>query len=259
MSGANGLPVPQSPGPVILLGVPGAGKGTQARRLSERYGIPHISTGDMFRDLAGDDSPLGQRMRQLMQGGGLVPDDLVCELVEKRLEKPDCRRGFVLDGFPRTIPQAEWLEQYLCRRGYVRERETGKERRTEPGSASEQVCSADYVVIYLTVGYNDLYRRLSGRRMCPVCGRIYNDFTQPPRQAGLCDVDHTPLIQRKDDDPDIIRERLEAYEEWTIPLVEYFRRHGRLSEIRGADPVDRVSAAIDAAIGAVVAGRRNAK
>lgn len=233
MCAANAGSVFAPPGPVLLLGVPGAGKGTQARRLSSRFDVPHISTGDMFRDLAGDASPLGRRMREYMQGGGLVPDDLVCELVAERLNQPDCQRGFILDGFPRTIPQAEWLEGYF---------------RSRAGGRSGREC----VVIYLTVGYNDLYRRLSGRRTCSVCGRIYNVLTQPPRQAGICDEDRSPLIQRKDDDPDVIRERLEAYEAWTLPLVDYFRRSGRLHEIRGTDPVDRVSRAIDAVIDASI-------
>lgn len=226
MTGAQeGTGFPAPPGPILLLGVPGAGKGTQAKRISSRYGVPQISTGDMFRDLAVKTSPAGTRMRQYMQGGGLVPDELVCELVAERLEQPDCQRGFILDGFPRTIAQAEWIGEHLRKRWV-----------------------GDAVVLYLTVGYNDLYRRLSGRRSCPVCGRIYNDYTQPPRQASVCDVDQAGLIQRKDDDPDVIRERLEAYEEWTLPLVEYFRRQGRLHEIRGTDPVERVSAAIFAAL-----------
>lgn len=224
MLGVNGSAVPP-PGAVLLMGMPGAGKGTQARRISSRLAVPHISTGDMFRHLAGDASPLGQRMYGYMQGANYVPDDLVCELVAERLSRADCERGYILDGFPRTLTQAEWFEQYV---------------RTQAGGRSGR----GYIVIHLTVGYNELYLRLSGRRMCPACGGIYNEMTQPPRQAGICDLDRSPLIQRKDDTPEVIRERLEAYEAWTLPLVEFFRRHGCLHEIRGSDAADRVSAAV---------------
>ena len=230
MSGANGFAVAAPPGPVLLMGVPGAGKGTQAKRLSSSLAVPHISTGDMFRGLAGDPSPMGLRMREYMQGASYVPDDLVCELVAERLERDDCRRGFILDGFPRTVAQAEWFVDYV---------------RTRPEMRTGGRCGREFIVIHLTVGYNDLYRRLSGRRVCPACGRSYNEFTQPPRQAGVCDLDRSPLIQRKDDAPEVIRERLEAYEAWTLPLVDFFRRHGYLHEIRGSDAAEHVSAAVD--------------
>jgi adenylate kinase len=235
MSGVNGAAVPP-PGPVLLMGMPGAGKGTQARRLSSHLAVPHISTGEMFRHLAGDASSLGQRMNGFMQGASYVPDDLVCELVAERLGRPDCQRGFILDGFPRTLAQAEWFEHHV---------------RTAAGEWAGGRSGRGYIVIHLTVGYNDLYRRLSGRRMCPACGRIYNELTQPPRQAGICDLDRSPLIQRKDDAPEVIRERLEAYEAWTLPLVEFFRRHGCLHEVRGSDPADCVSAALDEVLAGV--------
>ncbi|MGH9482750.1 MAG: adenylate kinase [Terriglobales bacterium] len=214
-------------GPILLLGVPGAGKGTQAKRLAQRYGIPHLSTGDMFREMAHSGSELGARLWSDMRQGNLVPDDLVCAVVGERLQKDDCRQGFILDGFPRTVPQAEWLASFLARTGPA---------------------LGPVIVIYLTVGYNDLYRRLLGRRSCPRCGRIYNEFTQPPRQAGLCDLDQTPLVQRKDDEAAVVRERLSAYEQQTLPLVEFFRGRGRLLEISGAEPVDRVSERIFAAL-----------
>lgn len=214
-------------GPIILLGVPGAGKGTQAKRLAQRYNIPHLSTGDMFREMSHSGSELGARLWADMRQGNLVPDELVCAVVGERLKKDDCRHGYILDGFPRTVPQAEWLAEFLT-------------------AAAPSV--GPVIVIYLTVGYNDLYRRLLGRRSCPKCGRIYNEFTQPPRQAGLCDLDQTPLVQRKDDEAAVIRERLSAYEEQTLPLVEFFRGRGRLLEISGAEPVDRVSERIFAAL-----------
>lgn len=227
--------------PILLLGVPGAGKGTQAKRLVARYHIPHLSTGDMLREIEQGSSALAAQIRGDLQQGNLVSDAVVCQVVGERLKRPDCRNGYILDGFPRTLPQAEWLI------GYLR-------------SAAAYRPSGPVIVVYLTVGYNDLYRRLLGRRSCPKCGRIYNDFTQPPRQAGVCDLDQTPLVQREDDDPSVIRERLSAYEEQTLPLVEFFRRRGRgqdgqdkgldvaVLQINGADAVNRVSERIFAAV-----------
>lgn len=221
--------------PMVFLGVPGAGKGTQAKRIGQRLGIPHISTGDMFREMAKSGSEAGVRVWENMQRGELVPDELVCQVVAERLMQPDCHNGFILDGFPRTLAQAEWLSGFMAGHGVV--------------------LPDGMIVVYLTVGYNDLYRRLLGRRTCPLCGRIYNDFTQPPRQAGVCDLDKTPLVQRRDDDPHVIRERLSAYEEQTLPLVEYFRRHARLVTVNGADAPARVSEQIMSALAAPGGGR----
>ncbi|MGH9466675.1 MAG: adenylate kinase family protein [Terriglobales bacterium] len=216
--------------PIVLLGVPGAGKGTQAKRLVTRYHIPQLSTGDMFREIAASGSEVGQRLHETMQDGALVADELVCAVVGERIGRPDCAGGYILDGFPRTVPQAEWYMRLLS-------------RQTGDKAAAPRV-----VVIYLAVGYNDLYRRLLGRRSCPTCGRIYNDFTQPPRRAGVCDLDQSPLVQRKDDDPAVIRERLSAYEQQTLPLVSFFRRLGCLLELSGSEAVDRVSEKIFAAV-----------
>lgn len=222
--------------PILLLGVPGAGKGTQAKRLAQRYQIPHLSTGEMFRQLAESGSELGQRVWKDVKEGNLVPDDVVCQVVEQRLRQPDCSRGYILDGFPRTVPQAEWLKRHVFAGG-------------SPNPEAEPI------VVYLSVGYNDLYRRLMGRRSCPKCGRIYNDFTQPPRVAGLCDLDRTPLVQRKDDDPAVIRERLSAYEERTLPLIDFFRGRSRWIKVNGAEPVERVSERLFAALDGVMAER----
>jgi adenylate kinase len=213
--------------PILLLGVPGAGKGTQAKRLALRYAIPHLSTGDIFREMATSGSELGARVWNDMRQGNLISDDVVCQVVAERLGRDDCRRGYILDGFPRTLAQARWLMEFL---------------------EHAVLGAGGVIVIYLTVGYNDLYRRLLGRRSCPACGRIYNDFTQPPRQAGVCDLDQSPLVQRKDDDPAVIRERLSAYEQQTLPLVEFFRGRGSLLELSGADAVDRVTERLFAAV-----------
>ncbi|MGH9535204.1 MAG: adenylate kinase family protein [Terriglobales bacterium] len=206
-------------GPVILLGVPGAGKGTQAQRIVAHYAIPQISTGDIFRAAAG--TPRGPELAAYMERGELVPDRLVCAIIGPRLQRPDCRQGFILDGFPRTVPQADWLLAFLPQHGLSGPRGP--------------------IVVYLTVGYNDLYRRLAGRRSCPACGRIYNDFSQPPRRPGHCDLDGSPLVQRRDDDPEVIRERLISYEERTLPLIEHLRRRSCFHQIYGADPVARVT------------------
>ena len=219
MSEPFAAPAARSLGPVILLGVPGAGKGTQAQRIVAHYGIPQISTGDIFRAAA--DTPQGRELAQYMERGELVPDRLVCAILAPRLQQPDCRHGFILDGFPRTVPQAEWLLAFLA------------ERRMSGARGP--------IVVYLTVGYNDLYRRLAGRRTCPKCGRIYNDFSQPPQRPGLCDLDGAELVQRRDDDPAVIRERLISYEERTLPLIEHLRRRSCFHQIYGADPVARVT------------------
>ncbi len=189
-----------SAGAVILFGPPGSGKGTQAKILQECLRIPHISTGDILREhiLAGDS--LGVRVVALMQAGKLVPDELVNRLVEDRLAEPDARQGFLLDGYPRTLQQAATLECMLGQRGVPQ------------------------VVIHLKVDYNRIIARLSGRRQCPKCGTLYNLTSNPPKVAGVCDKDGTLLVVREDDKESVIRQRLEAYEEQTRPLLEHFRR-----------------------------------
>lgn len=209
-------------GPLIFLGAPGAGKGTQAKRLAERYGIPQVSTGDMFRDHKARGTELGKKAQGYMDSGQLVPDELLYEMVEDRLDQPDCDRGFILDGFPRTAPQAEWLDRYLAR------------RRFEGRSMTP-------VVIDFQVGYNQLLQRLTGRRSCPVCGRIYNVYFQPPRVPETCDVDGARLVTRKDDSEQVISERLKAYERQTVPLADYYRKQGRLRVINGDQQADQVT------------------
>ncbi|MGA3056151.1 MAG: adenylate kinase [Candidatus Korobacteraceae bacterium] len=216
-------------GPIVLLGPPGAGKGTQAKLIAETYGIPQISTGDILRDNVARKTELGVKAKEIMARGDLVPDELVCGMVADRLMQADCIRGFILDGFPRTVRQAEWLDAQL-----------EKMRAGKDGKG--QQAFAPPVVIRLVVEYNQLLQRLTGRRSCPTCGLIYNVYYQPPKVQGICDVDGTPLVTRRDDTEEVITERLKAYEQLTLPLVEYYGARGRLIEVNGDQPVEAVMA-----------------
>jgi adenylate kinase len=214
-------------GPIILLGAPGAGKGTQAKLISKTFGIPQISTGDLLRDNVARQTPLGITAKSIMGTGGLVPDQLVMDMVSGRLREADCGKGFILDGFPRTVPQAEWLDSFL-----EKERE-GK----------DQACKAAYappVVIQLQVDCGKLLERIAGRRSCPSCGRIYNVYLQPPKVEGICDVEGATLICRPDDKEDVVRERLKTYERQTLPLADYYSSRGRLVKVDGDQPVEEV-------------------
>ncbi len=214
-------------GPVILLGAPGAGKGTQAKRISDHYGIPQISTGDILRDNISRGTQLGKEAKELMENGHFAPDQLVCQMVADRLAQPDCARGYILDGFPRTVVQSEWLDDYLAENHCF---------RTEHG------CKP-LVVIQLVVEYNKLLRRLTGRRTCPTCGRIFNNNTsQRSLVEGVCDVDGSALVTRKDDRDDVIMERLKNYENQTLPLVKYYAQRHRLTDIDGAAELEFISA-----------------
>jgi adenylate kinase len=216
-------------GPIVLLGPPGAGKGTQAKLISETYGIPQISTGDILRDNVARKTELGLKAKEIMERGDLVPDELVCGMVADRLRQADCVRGFILDGFPRTVRQAEWLDAQL------------EKMRAGRDSKGQQAC-APPVVIRLAVEYNQLLQRLTGRRSCPTCGLIYNVYHQPPKVQGICDVDGAPLVARPDDAEEVISERLKAYEKLTLPLVEYYGSRDRLIEVNGDQPVEEVAA-----------------
>ena len=224
-------------GPVVLLGPPGAGKGTQAKRLMARYAVPQVSTGDILRDHVVRGTQLGEKARETMERGSLVEDTLVCDMVAERLNRPDCLRGFILDGFPRTVFQAQWLDRYLQTRLF----------------ASNGLRPVQLVVISIEVGYNELLRRLAGRRCCPTCGRIYNVYFQPPREAERCDLDGTGLVIRRDDREEVISERLKAYERQTLPLVEYYRQQGRLHEVDGTRPMETV---MDQAMSIIENGNR---
>ncbi len=225
-AGAVGDPKTRNTGPVILLGAPGAGKGTQAKLIAERYGIPQISTGDILRDNVARGTELGKKAKAVMDGGGLVSDDLVCGMVADRLKQADCNRGFILDGFPRTVAQAEWLDRHLTQQVQFFE--------------NKQPCKIPPVVVDVKVGYNQLLQRLTGRRSCPTCGRIYNVYVQPPKAEGVCDVDGGKLVTRKDDTEEVISERLKAYERQTLPLTDFYRHKGQLQGVNGEGSVDAI-------------------
>jgi adenylate kinase len=213
-------------GPVVLLGPPGAGKGTQAKRIMERYGIPQVSTGDLLRENVALGTDLGIAAKAVMARGELVSDDLVCNMVRERLLKPDCQRGYVLDGFPRTAAQAGWLDALL-------EHELFNNSRS---------ARAWPIVISLDVDYNQLLLRITGRRSCPTCGRIYNVHFQPPRVDEICDEAHgTKLVTRNDDRLEVIGPRLTAYREMTRPVADYYDRTGRLISVNGDQPMDDVT------------------
>jgi adenylate kinase len=210
-------------GPVILLGPPGAGKGTQSRRIVDRYGIPQISTGDLLRDHVGRGTELGLEAKVIMARGELVPDELMYGIVATRLREADCRRGFVLDGFPRTAAQAGWLDAFLEKEVF------DKSEKCPP------------VVIQLLVDYTQLLLRLTGRRSCPTCGRLYNIHSQPPLVDELCDVDGSKLVIRDDDREEVISGRLAAYETQTRRVADYYRAQRRLVAINADRTMDEVT------------------
>ncbi len=206
---------------MILLGPPGAGKGTQAQRIAERYQIPHLSTGDMFRDHASRATALGRRAKPLMERGELVPDEIVLGMVEDRIAQPDCASGFVFDGFPRTLAQAEALERVLARNQF-----------------------GLVLVLHIVVPADLLLRRLTGRRICKAKGHIFNVYERPSKREGVCDFDGSELIHRADDAEAVIGERLAAYERQTQPLVEFYKGRGLLKAVDGMGDIDRVTASV---------------
>ena len=187
---------------LILFGSPGSGKGTQAKLLKQSLGLAHISTGDMLRERVASGDEIGRSVASLMQAGELVPDQTVNHLVEERIEQPDCVNGFILDGYPRTVQQAQLLAELLVLRPI----------RT--------------VVIHLVVDYNVIIARISGRRQCPACGALYGVSSSAPKVSGVCDLDGTALMVRDDDREEVVRERLRAYEQQTAPVLAYFKKSG---------------------------------
>ncbi|HZX61549.1 MAG TPA: adenylate kinase [Candidatus Methylomirabilis sp.] len=205
----------------ILLGPPGAGKGTQAKMLTERYGVPQISTGDILRSAVAAGTPLGREAKSYMDRGALVPDEVVIGIVRERLHQPDCQRGYLLDGFPRTVTQAEALTRML----------------TELGAPLPCVVSLD-------VAEAELVRRLSGRRTCPACGAVFHVESHPPKVEGTCDACGGRLIQREDDREETIRRRLRVYREQTEPLISYYQARGLVKHVNGSGDTGEVFARI---------------
>ncbi|HMD30484.1 MAG TPA: adenylate kinase [Candidatus Acidoferrales bacterium] len=202
---------------LILLGPPGAGKGTQAREVARVYGVPHLSTGDMLREHVAQGTELGRRAKPIMESGRLVPDEIVLGMLEERVARQDCQAGFVLDGFPRTLAQAERLEQILSK------------LPLQPVLAVNLVVEREMVVA-----------RIASRHTCRTCGATYSADGKTPRVAGKCDVCGGELTQRLDDREDVVRERLAAYDQQTQPLVEFYRRRGQLIELDGARDIPAV-------------------
>lgn len=230
-----------TPGPVLLLGAPGVGKGTQAKAIMAAWGIPQISTGDILRENVALRTEFGLMAKLVMDRGELVSDDVVNAMVAERLKRPDVTRGYVLDGFPRTLGQAEWLDALLA----AGARPAG-DRSKGDGVHSETFLPL--VAVSLLVEYTQLLRRVTGRRSCPTCKRIYNIYFQPPASDLVCDVEGTPLEQRADDVEAVFVERMRAYIEQTAPVVEHYRGLGRFLEVDGDQPVTEVTAGILAAV-----------
>ncbi len=202
---------------LVLLGAPGAGKGTQAKKLIEKYSIPQISTGDILRKAVADGTPLGKEAKSFMDSGGLVPDSVVIGLVKERLAQDDCKKGYILDGFPRTTPQAEALDNVLA----------------GMNAPLDTALSVD-------VDMNDLMKRLTGRRTCKGCQQMYNVHFTPPQKDGICDKCGGELMQRADDKEDTIKNRLEVYEKSTAPLIDYYGKKNILKSVEGVGSIDDI-------------------
>ena len=208
---------------IVLMGLPGAGKGTQADKIVDKYGIPHISTGDMFRAAIKEGTELGLKAKSFMDQGALVPDEVTIGIVRERLSKPDCENGFLLDGFPRTVPQAEALDATL----------------SELGKKVEHVLN-------IVVEKEELIKRLTGRRICRTCGASYHMVFNPPKVEGVCDRDGGELYQREDDNPETVTNRLEVNMKQTKPLLDFYEAKGVLSNINGQQDINKVFADLDA-------------
>jgi len=202
---------------IVLLGAPGAGKGTQAKKLVEKYGIPQISTGDILRKAVADGTPLGREAKNYMERGELVPDSIVIGLVKERITRDDCKKGYILDGFPRNTSQAEALDRVLA----------------------EMNAPLD-VALNVDVEKEELLKRLTGRRTCRNCQQMYNVYFSPPKTDGVCDKCGGELYQREDDKEETIKKRLEVYEKSTAPLIKYYNRKGILKTVKGAGSIDEI-------------------
>ncbi|MCD8054711.1 MAG: adenylate kinase [Lachnospiraceae bacterium] len=210
---------------IIMLGAPGAGKGTQAKMLSEKYGIPHISTGDIFRGNIKAGTELGRKAKEYMDAGGLVPDELTVDLMMDRIGQPDCEKGYILDGFPRTMNQARKLSEALAETGDID------------------------VAVNVDVPDEAIVARMSGRRVCPSCGASYHVVNIPTKKPGICDRCGAAVIQRDDDQAETVQKRLAVYHEQTQPLIDYYREKGREVDIDGTQPMEAVFAEIVGKLG----------
>lgn len=211
---------------LILLGPPGAGKGTQAAKIIEKYHIPHISTGDIFRENIKNGTELGKRAQEYMNKGQLVPDELVVEIATDRLSKDDCSEGFLLDGFPRTVFQAEELDRFL----------------EEKGSKIDHVLDID-------VDRDELMKRLTGRRVCKKCGASFHVVNIPPKTEGICDVCGDELVQRADDNEETAANRIQVYNNETKPLIDYYEKAGNISHLDGTVGLENLFAMITEIVG----------
>ena len=211
---------------IIMLGAPGAGKGTQAKMIAEKYGIPHVSTGDIFRANIKNGTELGMEAKKNMDQGLLVPDELTVRILLDRVAQDDCKNGYVLDGFPRTIPQAEVLDSELTKLGD----------------------HIDYA-INVDVPDENIVKRMSGRRACLTCGATYHIEHVPPKKEGICDVCGSELVLRDDDKPETVKNRLNVYHEQTQPLIDFYTEKGVLKTVDGTVPMEEVFAAITAILG----------
>ena len=211
---------------IIMLGAPGAGKGTQAKRIAEKYAIPHISTGDIFRANIKNGTELGKKAKEFMDQGLLVPDELTCDLVMDRIQQDDCKNGFVLDGFPRTIPQAEALDAALTKIGQ----------------------KMDYA-IDVDVPDENIVNRMGGRRACLSCGATYHVEFNPTKAEGVCDACGAQTVLRDDDKPETVQKRLTVYHEQTQPLIDYYKNQDILKSVDGTQPMEKVFTDITAILG----------
>ena len=212
---------------IIMLGAPGAGKGTQAKKIADKYQIPHISTGDIFRANIKEGTELGKKAKSYMDQGQLVPDELTLELIMDRFQNPDCKNGYVLDGFPRTIPQAEALTEALAKKGET----------------------IDYA-INVEVPDENIINRMGGRRACLACGSTYHIVYAPTKVEGICDRCGEKLVLRDDDKPETVKNRLNVYHDQTQPLIEYYTKQGKLAEVDGTQSMEDVFNAIVKILGA---------
>ncbi len=214
---------------IVIMGAPGAGKGTQARLLSEKFGYPQISTGDILREMSQAGTPLGRELKEILASGRLVSDEVLAEVILERTSRPDCAEGYILDGFPRTLKQAQLLDELAKRQGH------------------------DVLLVRVAVPESTLMKRLTGRRLCPKCGEIYNVYFKPPKQEGLCDLEGAKLTQREDDNEEKVGTRLQAYRESTAPLFDYYGQRGRMLVIDGERQVEEIFGELSKLLPATVA------